>query len=91
MYSSPSVYELSVCDFSLMRDAQINSHFQFVSQFSLYTSSCVSQTKCCSLAPLLGCCRFLIFLNVQNITAMTSGLRRSSSMTASHIVVVTLL
>jgi hypothetical protein len=34
-YSNPSVYEQSVCEFSLVRDAQIDACFQFTSQFSL--------------------------------------------------------
>jgi hypothetical protein len=35
-YSNPSIYEQSVCEFSLIRDAQINLFFfQLTSQFSV--------------------------------------------------------
>jgi hypothetical protein len=48
MYSNPSVYEQSVHEFSLVRDAQINTCFSIYEPIFAYTSSFLSQTDRCS-------------------------------------------
>jgi hypothetical protein len=47
-YSNPSIYEQSVYEFSLVRDAQINTCFSIYEQIFAYTSSFLSQTDRCS-------------------------------------------
>jgi hypothetical protein len=47
-YSNYSVHEQSVYEFSLLRDAQINTRFSIYEQIFAYTSSFLSQTDRCS-------------------------------------------
>jgi hypothetical protein len=54
-YSNPSVYEQSVYEFSLLRDAQINTCFSVYEPIFSYTRSFLSETDRCS-------CRKLIFV-----------------------------
>jgi hypothetical protein len=47
-YSNPSVYEQSVSEFSLIRDAQINTCFSIYKSIFTYTTSFLLQTDHCS-------------------------------------------
>jgi hypothetical protein len=53
-YSNASVYEQSVYEFSLIRDAQINTCFSIYEPIFAYTSSVLSQTDRCSCREVMG-------------------------------------
>jgi hypothetical protein len=53
-YSNPSVYEQSVYEFSLIRDAQINMCFSIYEPIFAYTSSPLSQTDHYSRREVMG-------------------------------------
>jgi hypothetical protein len=53
-YSNPSVYEQSVYEFSLIRDAQINTCFSIYEPIFAHTSSFLSQTDRCSRREVMG-------------------------------------
>jgi hypothetical protein len=61
-YSNPSVYEQSVFEFSLIRDAQINTCFSIYEPIFAYTSSFLSQTDRCSWRIFSGSNGKLIFV-----------------------------
>jgi hypothetical protein len=62
MYINPSIYEQSVYEFSLIRDAQINTCFSIYESIFAYTSSVLSQTDRCSGRHVSGSNGKLIFV-----------------------------
>jgi hypothetical protein len=54
MYSNPSLYEQSVYEFLLIRDAQINTCFSIYEPIFTNTSSFLSQNECCSRREVVG-------------------------------------
>jgi hypothetical protein len=61
-YNNPSVYDKSVYEFSLIRDAQINTRFSINEPIFACTSFFLSQTDCCSLRLFSGSNGKLIFV-----------------------------